>query len=623
MRRKIPWAVMSGLMALSLVMAACAPAAPTPTPTTPVTPATPTTPTTPTAPVQETPQKETVKPVAEAPKYGGALTRTVGTDPTNWGPLGSIAATTPAMVDLWAGDWAKGPAGGYGTSETDWAHSYDRWDLNKGVIIESVKWSADAAKNEGTIVYQIRQGIRYGLNPASEASRLVGGRVLTADDVVFSLKTRVTDPDSYIYAANIELRTANITKTGPWEVTIKLPLAALVTGILRFTDATLIYPPEVFQRYNKMLDWKTIVGTGPFMLTEYIPGSQIVYVRNPNYFEKDPVGPGKDNQLPYLDALRTLIIPDASTRLAALRTGKVDHQTDLSYLDTAQMMKQVPALKKIERVGSDGRGTPAMMRTDKAPFNDVRVRRAMVMAVDIKGIRDSLFGGLGSINTYPYDDSKGYHDIYLGVDDPDLPASTRELFSYNPDKAKQLLKDAGYPNGFKTSILVNSTGIGYGGVSDVDYYSVVKDMLAKVGVDLTLDLKTNAVVNTTRIARTHEAIATTTTAPVATFYLGIAFQGTSQYNLSMLNDPVINAALDEVRLAAITDMSQARKIFREKISKYVLDQAFGIPNIQGVAYTLWWPWLKGYSGERTIGYDNSTWPQYIWYDQALKKSMGY
>ena len=52
----------------------------------------------------------------------------------------------------------------------------------------------------------------------------------------------------------------------------------------------------------------------------------------------------------------------------------------------------------------------------------------------------------------PYYDCKEYADLYLGLDDPEMPASVKELYSYNPDKAKELLKEAGYPNGFKTSL---------------------------------------------------------------------------------------------------------------------------------------------------------------------------
>jgi hypothetical protein len=91
----------------------------------------------------------------------------------------------------------------------------------------------------------------------------------------------------------------------------------------------------------------------------------------------------------------------------------------------------------------------------------------------------------------------------------------------------------------------------------------------------------------------------------------------------MLNDPIINSALDEVRLTALTDITQAMKIWREKIAKYSLDQAFAIPNVIGYNYTFWWPWVKGYSGEGPVSYAQTVWPIYVWYDKDLKKSMGY
>ena len=71
-----------------------------------------------------------------------------------------------------------------------------------------------------------------------------------------------------------------------------------------------------------MSDWRKVIGSGPWMISDYVPGSQVTFTRNPDYFEKDPLHP--DQQLPYLDTLKLLLIPDLSTRLTALRTGTLD-----------------------------------------------------------------------------------------------------------------------------------------------------------------------------------------------------------------------------------------------------------------------------------------------------------
>jgi peptide/nickel transport system substrate-binding protein len=608
-------------MVLSLVLAACGKPAPPVTPP-PVTPPPGTQP--PVTPPPVTPPPGTQPPVTPppvsdtTPKYGGTLMLALPSDPTSWGPFPGSGATPITMQELWAGDWTLGNAGGYGTKDTDWSQTVDRFDRKFGLVAEKSTWSVDSATKTATIVYTIRQGIKYGLNPNSPASVLVNGRQLTADDVVFDMQQRISDTGSYVYLSNPELRTANITKTGPWEVTVKLPAQHLLTGINRLSSTSGYYPPEVFQKYNKMAGWRDQVGSAAWMLTDYVPGSLIVYSRNPNYWEKDPIGPGKGNQLPYLDKRQLLIIPDLSTRLAALRTGKLDTISSMSQTDAVPMMKQVPALKVLEKTSVDGRGTPVFPLVDRAPFNDVRVRRAMIYAIDYKSILTNYWGGKGQILTYPFADTKDYHDLYLGLDDADTPASVKDLFTYNPDKAKQLLKDAGFPNGIKTKLMLSTTD-----TNGIDYYSIIKDMWSKVGIDLSFDLSDPATYNNRQASRSYE-LTTGTTAPNATFYLGVAYQGTGQIsNLGNLNDPTVNAALDEVRATAVTDLPAAMKVWREKLAKYVLDQAFAIPNVIGYNYNLWWPWLGGYSGEGPTSYAQTIWPNYIWYDSALKKSMGY
>ena len=89
-------------------------------------------------------------------------------------------------------------------------------------------------------------------------------------------------------------------------------------------------------------------------------------------------------------------------------------------------------------------GSFMAMRTDTKPFDDVRVRRALNMAINKKEIIEAHYSGEAMMHAYPmYPDWDGYFDSL-----DKMPASVKELYEYNPKKAKELLKEAGYPNGF-------------------------------------------------------------------------------------------------------------------------------------------------------------------------------
>jgi peptide/nickel transport system substrate-binding protein len=488
-----------------------------------------------------------------------------------------------------------------------------------GYIAENIKWAVDSSGKAGSIVYQIRHGVHYALDSNNEASRLANGREVTADDVVFGLKRAATDPNAFIYKSNPNLRTAEIAKTGSSEVTVKVPLEALVQALSRFGESTNVAPSEVVQKYGDMSNWKNSVGTGPFILSDYVTGSSITLVRNRNYWMTDPIGPGKGNQLPYLGGVKLFIISDASTQLAALRTGKIDQVggqmtgvMGLTWEDASSMQKTTPELMHME--GEYGAMAATYFNTTKAPFNDVRVRRAMMMATDLESIRQSLNHGLGQILTFPFEYTETYADLFLGIDDPQCPPTVKELYTYNPDKSKALLKDAGLPNGFKTSILITS--------NDADYFSVMKGMWAKVGIDLTLDIRDAAVVQNLMTNKDYQ-MATGGRAPVGIFYLLSNLTGQATTNGSLVDDPVINTGIAEVRQACITDMRAGMRRFKEMM-KYTLDQAYAIPRPSYRLTIFFWPWLKNYTGETCVGMESgNAWAQWIWYDQELKRSMGH
>jgi peptide/nickel transport system substrate-binding protein len=573
--------------------------------------------------VKEEVEEEEVPISTEGPRYGGQLRLAQAFDSTAWDDVVTRSFVQPITMiltneSMWRGDWTKGPAGGYGTNECDWVAAYDVFDQKAGFAAESWEWSIDSATGKGKLIWHLRDNVHYGLNPDSEASRLVGGREMTADDALFSFNQVMTDSRAYMYRAYRTMRQSySAEKTGPLEVTVTVDASDLITAIAKFGNYVFVVPPEVVERYGDMASWKNSVGTGPFMLTDVVPGSRMLLERNPNYWGTDPIGPGQGNQLPYIDSVQYLIIPDASTRLAALRTGKIDAMVNIGYEDAENLRETATGIR--EAPGGLG-GTPwyIYMNSQRAPFNDVNVRRALLMAVDLELIRDSLNHGLGQILTYPIEYTPAYADCYLSLDDPDCPESVKELYVYNPDKARALLADAGYPSGFKTTALISS--------NEVDYFSVIKDMWSKIGVELELDVRETGAVRSVYNTNNYDIVgAAGGRGPISTFYhmVTLVGEGAAGGSGAQIDDPVCDEASEKMQSLILTDFKGAMNIFREHM-KHVLDQAYVVSAPQYPQSNFYWPWLRNYSGEYMIGYfDQYYWASYIWIDEALKESMGY
>jgi peptide/nickel transport system substrate-binding protein len=518
--------------------------------------------------------------------------------------LGGFTHNEPAV-----GDWAKGPAG---TAEADWTYTgNDRLYHKTGAVVES--WDIPEV---GQIIFHVRQGVHYGLNPASEASRLVNGRELTAEDVAESLRRLCVEPRAYVKTAYPKLAAGTVfTAVDKYTVDIKIPATEFADGMSQWFDRNHVIAPEVAKKYGNVNKWELQVGTGPFLLTDYVEASSATFARNPKYWEKDPVGPGKGNQLPYAEAVKLLVITDMSTAQAALRTAKID-QIRVDTLDDAEAVTKTVSGLEQKRYLEHGTQTISMhLYEPSLPTHDVKVRRALFMATDLNGIKDGLYRGDAEIHTWPNPLLKEYASMHLPLSE--APASVQELYTYNPEKAKELLKEAGYPNGFKAKIVSRTTTM------DVDFLSAVKDMWAKIGVDLEIQPKEAAVYTSLWQQLKYEDMLLAGGMGIGGYYRMISFDTPSYWNPSQVNDARVQDT--KVKVYQLFNELKFDEVdaMHKDLMKYVLDQAWYIPRPLPYSYVLWWPWIKGYHGELGVGWAGPgwVWVRYVWADQDLKDKM--
>ncbi len=540
--------------------------------------------------------------LVEKPKYGGVFIWVSGSGPTQFDESFSLSVYSWTLhitnEELWSQPWEKGPAG---TGELSLLYSLftDPFTM-KGEIAESFELS-----DPDTLVYHIRKGIYFHDKPPTN------GREVNADDVVYSLRRVWGTPGCYHQTtypnlANMKNLEESIYAPDKWTVVVKC--APGMAGVIfeMASDMTKIIPHEVIEQYGDMNDWRVSCGTGAFMLTDYVDQSSLTFVRNPNYWQDDPIHPG--NRLPYLDGVKCLIIPDASTVISAMRTGKIDRLM-LGWENAGEIQKTNPELKSKKWLNANF-GVP-MWRLDKPelPFYDIRVRQALCMGIDRQAMIDNLYGGDAELLMWPVMPIPELKDVYIPLEE--LPESVRELYEYHPDKAKQLLAEAGYPDGFQTEIVCTS---GY-----VDRLSILKDYWAKIGVDLKIDVKDYPVYVSIGARKTHKQMYLNDRV-AGNLPFKFMYTRPNYFNHSMVDDPKLKEVYEAVN-EAYFNWDEKCRLVRES-TPYMLDQAYFMFFPVGYTYTFWQPWVKGYDGEVMIGYyDMNQYVTYIWIDQDLKEEM--
>jgi ABC-type transport system substrate-binding protein len=217
-----------------------------------------------------------------------------------------------------------------------------------------------------TYTITLRPDVRWESRPP------VNGRELVAADVKHSLERALRKSPYAPLLGPVERIDA------PDRRTVRVHLADSFAPFVHSLAEpwSAIMPPEVEDRPGDLKATESLIGCGPFMLERYEPGVKAVFSRNPTYHARD---------LPYLDKVEWLFIKDRPMQLALFRAGQVD----LPYHDARVPRSEVSALRRASPgfpvTSWDGLAVRSLaMRTDRPPFNDVRVRRALSLAVNRK-----------------------------------------------------------------------------------------------------------------------------------------------------------------------------------------------------------------------------------------------
>jgi peptide/nickel transport system substrate-binding protein len=253
------------------------------------------------------------------------------------------------------------------------------------------------------------------------------------------------------------------------------------------------------------------------------------------------------------------------------------------------------------------------MRVDTKPFDDIRVRRALNMAVNKQEIVSAYYNGNAQLFGYPM------HPDYIGYFEPleAMPEAVKELFVYNPAKAKKLLAEAGYPNGFSFKVQVCSCSPDH-----MDLLPLVVAYLEKVGVKAEIQpMEYGAFLSAMTSRKLAPGYFMNRGHSNPTTSIRSSFTTGQQWNPSGWSDPGFDKAMDAVYAERDEGKRQA---MLKALTRDILEKAPYLWLPTPYVYSAWWPWVRNYNGELRAGAVRPG-PIYarIWLDQELKKKMGY
>ena len=375
---------------------------------------------------------------AEEPRNGGVLTQDTFADPPHFDLHQSETIT--ALLPL---------APCYNR-----LIQYDPLDVTQIIPDLAERWQITP---DGKLyTFYLRRGVKFhhGKPCRAEDVKASWDRIFNPPKGVFSVRKLIFDAISGIET--------------PDEYTVrfvlKRPMGSLLANIGQGWNV--IFPKDILDAKGDMK--KDVVGTGPFKMKQYMRGVSLEVERNPDYHVK-----GR----PYLDGIKTYIIPDLNTAVNAYIAGQLLLHEATTESQAEQARQQVGARGVIARLTQMSAVTMEMNATRK-PWGDLRVRQAASMAIDRREAVQVMTDGAGETS-----------GMMLSTGPWALPvAELRKLPGYAPDKtaeraqARKLLAEAGFANGIKGSMTVRR------GQQFETAAIFLKDQLGQVGIDMNIDI---------------------------------------------------------------------------------------------------------------------------------------
>lgn len=458
-------------------------------------------------------------------------------------------------------------------------HLISDWDLTKERLIWTVK-----------------DGVNF-----QAVDGLMDSRPMTADDVAQDIQRFIDSP----WGGRFDGLLKGVKAEGNKVILEYDNYSPDVFYFLGYEDRAIISPPETTEAGDDQ--WENQGGTGAFKFGEYVVGSHMSYVKNPDYWDTTVID-GKEYELPFVDEIVRVILPDPATALAALRTAAVDHMgVNASYWEELESTNP-----ELERNKYGDMVQVLVLKSSEPPFDDINVRRAMHIGTNFEVFKQ--FGDAQDFPTHVYPAWSGNPSVYTAMED--LPADIKELYEYDPDKAKKMLADAGYPNGFEMEYYTQTDG------DMPDLAALLQNEYAKIGVKVNINAMDYVTYRQYRDTFTYEdTIICGTQVGNAVGSVTNLLRTGAWLNYGQYSSPEVDALSTQIE--GELDFVKQNELIKEAA-------VIAAREVSGIGLYLipqgmfWWPWVQNYYGEVSVedGSFGGLSP-YIWIDQNMKKEMGY